>query len=105
MSLSLSLSSVLDIDEPFQSPIVPEILETIREQSAIRHAASKPVHVHVLEREGRADIHFVDVGDQLVNKKAEQRRLQQASRRSALRARRQGRDGQEDSPAHVRSTV
>ncbi|KAI0803188.1 eukaryotic mitochondrial regulator protein-domain-containing protein, partial [Irpex lacteus] len=79
------------------SPVVPEILETIRERSAKRNASSKPVQVRVLEREGRADIHFVDVGDQFVDKKAEQKRLRQAERRSALRARRQARSAQDSS--------
>ncbi|KAI0095224.1 eukaryotic mitochondrial regulator protein-domain-containing protein, partial [Irpex rosettiformis] len=87
------------------SPIVPELLETLREQNAIRHTASKPAQVRVLERKGRANIHFVDVGDQFVNKKAEQKRLRQAERRSVLRARRQGRNVQEETPAQIPSTA
>ncbi|KAI0684764.1 eukaryotic mitochondrial regulator protein-domain-containing protein, partial [Cytidiella melzeri] len=71
------------------APVVPEILETIRERNAHRHATAKPVQVRVLEREGRANIQFVDVGGQFVDKKTEQKRLREAERRSQTRARRQ----------------
>jgi len=90
-----------------KSPVVPDILESVRERAVQRRAthAPKPGSIHVLEREGRANIQFVDIGDQFVDKKAEQRRLKDAERRSKLRARRQSRKMQEAFPDRVASTA
>ncbi|KAI0347972.1 hypothetical protein BDW22DRAFT_1479855 [Trametopsis cervina] len=72
-------------------PVIPEILETLKQRTVQRRASSKSVKVHVVEREGRANIQFVDVGHQFMDKKAEQKRVREAERRSQTRARRQTR--------------
>lgn len=75
-----------------QVPVVPQILDSVKERAIARQEAHRRVvkadQIHVLEREGRADIRFVDVGDQFVDKKTEQRRQKAIERRSSMRARR-----------------
>lgn len=78
---------------------MPDLLDSIRER-AVKHQAklhptARPEQIHVLEREGRANVQFIDVGEQFMDKKTEQRRLKIAERRSQLRARRHARKMEE----------
>ena len=64
-----------------QNPVIPAALEkthAVKEQ--------KPAPVSIVERGSRPNMHFVDVGDSLMDRKAERIRQKEAEHRARVKA-------------------
>lgn len=69
-----------------QEPIIPDILEKNRKSPSKKDSEGP---VRVVERPGRPEMRFVDVGDKFVDPKELKKRARDAAHRAHLRARRQ----------------
>jgi hypothetical protein len=82
------LDIIVSLSEFVQNPVTPRALANMRKQVGTK-STHKEVLAFVSKKEGRPDVHFVDVGKAFMDSKIERQREKAALHRAEQRHKRQ----------------